>query len=267
MRVTWVHPSWRDLVIEELSRDGELRRRFLRNCGVDGAALALSSGGGIDGDRLRPLLTEDADWDALGDGLHHLVEDLDQPEAVRLLSVLGQAVDGVEADALAAMVLEKLEKRWHGHPVEVEALEAWTFAAGKLPPSPTVAATWLELEPAAAPDTPVELERFADWLRLAELLRMRDGELLGRFGFPARFEEIFDAFASALPADEPPVERDLRRDARMRLRRLDPARAADIQTDDPSELPAVFVEQFQLPEIDPLAPRFAVDRVLRDLVE
>src|SRR3954470_4422503 len=99
MRVTWVHPSWRDLVISELARDDGLRRRFLRHCRVDGAALALSSGGGSDGDRVRRLLTGDADWDARGDNLHRACSELAQDDAVRVLGVLGEAIDGVEEDA------------------------------------------------------------------------------------------------------------------------------------------------------------------------
>ena len=56
MRVDWVHPSWRDLVIESLADDAAARRHFLARCGVDGAALALSGGGGAAGERERPLL-------------------------------------------------------------------------------------------------------------------------------------------------------------------------------------------------------------------
>src|SRR3954465_11445184 len=195
MRVTWVHPSWRDLVISELARDDGLRRRFLRHCGVDGAALAVSSGGGSNGDRVRPLLTEDADWDALGDNLHHACSELAPDDATRLLGVLAEAIDGVEADALSAMVLERLEQRWSGHVVSVDALEAWTAAAGRLPPHATVGATWLELDrpgaapgsgpaPRGAPRGRVGRERFGDWLRLAELIARHDRELLGSLGFP-----------------------------------------------------------------------------------
>jgi hypothetical protein len=184
VRVTWVHPSWRDLVIDQLARDPELRRRFLRRCGVDGAALALSSAGGASGERVRPLLLEDADWDALGDGLYHLCEEVDRVGAVRLLQVLADADDGPELDALTALVLGRIERRFGATPVGVELLEAWAETAGRLPPAAAVAAMWLELEPAAAPETPVELERFADWLRLAELLQARDPALLKRLGFP-----------------------------------------------------------------------------------
>ena len=269
MRVTWVHPSWRDLVISELARDDELRRRFLRHCGVDGAALALSSGGGEDGDRVRPLLTEDADWDALGDNLHHACADLAPADAVRLLGVLGEAIDGVEADALSAMVLERLEQRWRGQVVAIDALEAWTAAAGKLPPTPTVAATWLELDPPAAPRTPVELERFADWLRLAELIAPRDRELLADLGFPDRCGEVLDAFIAEPPLTEPPVERELRVDALARLARLDPSRADDaLELVPVLDLSASIVQQFELPDLAlPSRSGFAVDRVLSDLLD
>src|SRR5207244_54097 len=53
--VTWVHPSWRDLVIEELAADAEARRGFLRACGIDGLLLALSAGGGVAGEPRPPL--------------------------------------------------------------------------------------------------------------------------------------------------------------------------------------------------------------------
>ena len=258
-----MHPSWRDLVIEQLAGDPVLRRRFLARCGVDGAALALSMAGGAGGERARPLLLEDADWDALGDGLYHLSEEVDRFGAVRLLRVLADAHDGAELEALTGLVLSRIERRFGCTPVGVELLEAWADAAGRLPPTSVMAATWFDLVPDLAPATPVELERFADWLRLAELMHARDEGLLARFGFPGRFESLIDAFLDQVPADEPPLERELRAETRQRIARLDPRFEFSIMAVDPLE-PAVLVRQFEPPALD---TRFAVDRVLRDLVE
>jgi hypothetical protein len=263
LRVDWVHPSWRDLVIEQLAGDPALRRRFLARCGVDGAALALSMAGGAGGDRARPLLREDADWDALGDGLFHLTEEVDRFGAVRLLRVLADAEDGAELEALIGLVLSRIERRFGATPVGVELLEAWTDAAGRLPPASALAATWFDLVPDLAPATPVELERFVDWLRLAELMHARDPNLLSRFGFPGRFESLIDAFLDQVPADEPPLERELRAEARQRIARLDPRFEFALFAVDSLE-PAALVRQFEAPAFD---TRFAVDRVLRDLVE
>jgi hypothetical protein len=265
MRVDWVHPSWRDLVIEELAADAELRRRFLAHCGVDGASLALSTGGGATGERFRPLVRCDADWDALGDGLHRVCDELDEGEAVRMLTVLEGSDD--EVRALRAMVLERLERRWQHEAVGIDGLEAWTEASDALPAFAIVAATWLELAPERAPRTPVELERFADWVRLAELLRIHGDDLLDRFGFPDRFGLTLDAFLRAQSNGEPEQERALRRETCRRLATLDPSRAGMALEWAPSEPLIEPMQAFELRPMDPLAPRFAVDRVLRDLVD
>jgi hypothetical protein len=265
MRVDWVHPSWRDLVIESLADDPAERRRFLRRCAVDGAAIALAGGGGATGERERPLLRDDADWDALGDGLYHLCAELDEAEAVRLLDVLADAGDGDEVRALAALVLKRLG--WGGKAVSVDAIGAWAALSARLDPRPAppaVAMTWLALEPTHAPETPGEMERMADWLRLAELLTERAPELMKGLGFPERYEHVLEAFATMTPPDEPVLERELRIEALTRVALLDPALTAQAINESlalrfESEAPAEHVTEAPAP------PGFPVDRVLRDL--
>jgi hypothetical protein len=92
--------------------------------------------------------------------------------------------------------------------------------------------------------------------------------MLGTLGFPDRCGDVLDAFVSASPMREPPVERELRIDALVRLARLDPARAGDaLELVPVLDLATAVVQQFELPRMDPLASSFAVDRVLRDLVD
>jgi hypothetical protein len=263
VRVDWVHPSWRDLVIQSLVANAEERRRFLSRCGVDGAAVALSTAGGSEGERVRPLLRDDADWDALGDALYHLCPELDEAEATRLLNVLADVHDGPELLALAEMVLKRLG--WSGKAVSVDAIGAWVALSARLDPRPdppAVAMTWLELEPSRPPETPEEIERMADWLRLAELLSERAPELLEGLGFPERYEHVLEAFAHALPREEPPVERELRIESLMRIAALDPALTADAAR----ESLALSLEATDpLPEALPASNGFPVDRVLNDL--
>jgi hypothetical protein len=263
LRVDWVHPSWRDLVIESLARDAAQRRRFLSRCGVDGAALALSFGGGAEGARERPLLREDADWDALGDGLHHLCADLDEAGAVRLLSVLEAAGEDPEVLALARLVIRRLG--WAGKAVSVDAICAWTPLAVRLDPRPeppAVAMTWLELEPDRLPRTPDELERFADWLRLAAVLDRHDRDLLRGLGFPGRHADLLREFAAESPSAEPPAERELRIESLTRLASLEP----DLGYQAVQEAAALRFE-LDPPVAAPVEkPRgFPVERVLSDL--
>jgi hypothetical protein len=263
MRVDWVHPSWRDLVIESLAADPQERRRFLRRCGVDGAAIALSTEGGASGERARPLLQRDADWDALGDGLYALCADLDEAEAIRLLDVLAAAGDDAEVKALSELVLKRLG--WSGQAVSVDAIGAWAAVSARLDPRPeppAVAMTWLELEPSHAPETPEELERMADWLRLAELLSARAPELIEGLGFPHRYEEVLEAFATSTPRDEPPLERELRIESLARLAGLDEQLSGRALNE---SLALSFENAEQVPDELPASNGFPIQRVLRDL--
>ena len=179
MRIEWVHPSWRDLVIEHLATDAQARLRFLSRCSVHGATLALSVAGGREGRRQLPLMITDADWDALADRLYLIVGELDVPDLTALLTSIEEAIRRLERDrpdaellALARSVLQRLTSIWDrdAAPVPLPALGAWFALAGGLPrdpapPSqPDLTRTWAELFPAVPPDLTDRLstERFAD---------------------------------------------------------------------------------------------------------
>ncbi len=60
--IDWIHPSCRDLAIEELAASSVDRQRFLQNCSEAGLFLASSLAGGQSGDRQLPLLQTAGDW-------------------------------------------------------------------------------------------------------------------------------------------------------------------------------------------------------------
>src|SRR3954447_1210057 len=133
MRVTWVHPSWRDLVIDELARDAGHRRDFLAAAELPGVLLALSGGGGALGGRRLPLLVADEDWDALGDAVHRLCAELGQDDLGALLGAfdraIGEAPRRERGELLAVAEMALGTARWRfdaGHqPWDVDALERW----------------------------------------------------------------------------------------------------------------------------------------------
>lgn len=237
MRIAWVHPSWRDLVIEHLAEDAGARRRFLRGCSINGALLALSFAGGATGDREAPLLRTDADWDVLTDRLHELVPELERAELIGLLDALGRMLDWVEpgaaqseGQALAGAVLARVASIWNrsGAPIALSELESWLALASELerrPTLPVLTLTWAALLPSDAP-TLLDLsalERFADWLALVDLLMTRDARRLSELGFPGQAMAICQAFLSEVASgrdaiDEraiAPVTRALTRIARV----------------------------------------------------
>jgi len=242
-RVAWVHPSWRDLVIEELATDKEARRAFLRGCSVEGILLALSTGGGVTGERSLPLLIEDADWDLAGDRAVGFLSELDDPVVVRLLTALSEAHSvaserqTAELEALAGSVLEQLARRWNSarRVIPVGVLAAWFELAAKLPqrlPEPELAPTWIEHLPTDRVDISdqSDLTHVDDWIALAALVREHRPQMLAAFGFPERQAEVlqglvFDAGSSAEGASPPPF-RDLLVSILRRLADLAPEHAA-----------------------------------------
>ena len=202
--IGWVHPSWRDLVIEELSHDTEVRQRFLRACGADGAALALSHAGGAAGERTLPLLATDSDWDVLGDRLHGLLRELEDQDLARVLFAVADAlaatsdpVQQLEAQSLATYLLGATRRGWdqQRRPLSVFLLEAWyalnANVAERVDP-PRLAATWAELHPGSRVLQRAdrsELSRADEWLALAQLLLDRDPAALHALGFYHRGDQ------------------------------------------------------------------------------
>ncbi len=241
--VTWVHPSWRDLVIDEITNDEPSRQAFLRGCGAHGAALALSTAGG-GGTRELPFLQEDADWDALADRLGVLVPELEPPEVTLLLEAVAEATRQAppgarrEVDALAHQLLERVGRLWETGTatVPVGMVGAWRSLAAELPEPPplperAVAATWIELLPAGDVDLAATGETAAldDWLALTELLAADAPDLLARLGFPARPADTLRAIVASArtPPELDGPARTLLVRVLQRIGRLQPQLADD----------------------------------------
>lgn len=216
MRVAWVHPSWRDLVIEHLAADRAARARFLSASEPDGVSLALAVGGGSTGQRRLPLLREDADWDLLTDRVAHLIGDGDTLALAQILTALEAAVadiDGLgparEARALASYTLDRIRRDWdQSHRVlDVHLLETWLGVAQRLrgkPELPNVARTWGELLPARAPELEQpDLERFDRWLGLAGVLKRFAPTVLDELAFPRRYKDLLLDFWTLVRSAEP----------------------------------------------------------------
>ena len=208
MRVEWVHPSWRDLVIGRLKDDADARREFIKRAGVHGAVLALSTAGGSAGERRLPLIGADEDWDALTDRLYRLIPEVEPAELVMVLTALTETIDDLagteavgEARAVARAALSRATSLWDAAhaPIPLLALDGWVALARRIKPRPSLpdlSITWVELLPARAPelDDHGSLERFAEWLWLCQLLSGYDPEQGDEFGFGSEHLELLAQF-------------------------------------------------------------------------
>ena len=285
MKVAWVHPSWRDLVIEHLRSDAVAREQFLRQTSVYGALLAISIAGGADGTRKLPLLVGDSDWDALNDRLFALLPDLGDIEQIALLDHLTAAFTGLDGDvqqvelrALAGSVLERVYRLAEASPspIGLPLLEAWLALGTCVGLPPDVAAlkrTWAELVPSASPplDDPRALQRFVDWLTLADLLGRRCSQTLDDLGFQMQSRPIISGFLEQVDASIefiPIYESNPLIAAVMLIETLHPTstarRLAAVLRPDPNfaDPPSVHLPD----HVEEIAPDvFDIERVLSDL--
>jgi hypothetical protein len=209
--VTWVHPSWRDLVIEELAADPAARRNFVERCSVDGLLLALSHAGGRHGARAQPLLVDDADWDGAAQRIHELVPALDEPQLLALLASLAAAIGSADArtaaelQALAATALQRVTSLWRSGAWAPDGplLDSWLRLSAhvpEMPPGPELELMWQRvIPPATTPYSIAEAERYARWLRVARSLVRRSSDPAGWLGFPDAYGRELDALLDLDP--------------------------------------------------------------------
>ena len=208
MRVQWVHPTWRELVIAQLAGDEAARRRFLLRSGVYGIELALSTANDDPDARRLPLIGCDGDRDAVADRLFELVTELEPTELLALLACLGQAIEELEGcgEALEAHAMAKTTAIARGHPVGRRRITDPPAPAGRVvrggrphrwtaqapTPIPDLGRAPPRLQP--EPDDRAAVERFADWLSLCELLWDYDPELKTRLGHNDEHVELMASF-------------------------------------------------------------------------
>jgi hypothetical protein len=179
--LAWVHPSWRDVIIDHVAADDARRHRFLERSDLDGLLLAISVAGGSAGERVLPFVRTDSDWDTITDRLVRLAPDLDRPDLLALLAALETgAVHRAwvpehahpELDAMVKSVLDRIRRAWDraDEPIDVSLLVAWVDAAvaADITYMPRLARTWIDLVPTAAMTfaTPSDVARLADFERL-----------------------------------------------------------------------------------------------------
>jgi hypothetical protein len=230
-RFDWVHPSWRDVVIEHLMKHPGARRRFLSRCGVDGLALALSVSGGRAGERSLPLLQRSDDWGVTRVRAVELIPTLGDQEQRRLLAGLRGLSRSVkepslesEANQLQREVLEALVADWNASAKVIARASLELFYKVSLEVRPLVAgphleATWAALAPGLIEFEPPELdvdsvleqefdtyllERAMDFLTI---VAANEPRFLQQIGWPDSFRtttgaayQMLEAFASEADA-------------------------------------------------------------------
>jgi hypothetical protein len=219
----WMHPSWRDMVIEFLVDHKEARENFLSKAGANGLALAISTGGGKLGHRKFPLLIEPMDWAIFTESMSKTIETATILDTRNLLTAVLNALR-IEHNAdtqpivarpplrgVAERSLTACRTKWSN--------SAWTILAGDLaayyeiseflrplPPSPDLSDSWQR----HWDDARVQMEQFDpyvgelevgdidDWFGLSDIVSRYEPRFLKQIRFPAAYISCIKDFLPAL---------------------------------------------------------------------
>lgn len=189
VRFDWIHPSYRDLVIDELAADLPLQQDFLARTSVEGIKLALSEAGGGGGSRLRPLVGSSESWELIRRRCSKIAASGRDREATAVLQIL---LDAVHSDESASQVQELREllaeccsatvHAWdaRGTEIQSEALRTYVRAAQQFAgeaPYPRLEPTWFaaaallreDLDAETLPDSSL-VERWRRVIEYAEAI-------------------------------------------------------------------------------------------------
>ena len=156
--VDWMHPSYRDLVIDELARASGLQQSFLSSTGLGGIKLAISDTGGACGDRRLPLMNSPESWDVLRLRSEHVAESGTTSQIAELINTLDSAGKAAEDANTCARFREILSvvclracRRWNGSGEALEPNVLSTYVAATtglkpLPPIPDIWPSWIYAE-------------------------------------------------------------------------------------------------------------------------
>jgi len=138
--VRWIHPSYRDLVIEELAADNALSRMFLNGAAAEGIALALSMGGGARGDRDLPLLQTADSWDTLATAYARLAA-----EDPRSLPEMADQLAGVAGTGAGSPVPIRISSAARDTSRRVASLMGSAWESGSIAPTVRSLRTYFRL--------------------------------------------------------------------------------------------------------------------------
>lgn len=217
--VSWIHPSYRDIVIDELARDLASQAQFLSRASVIGVNLALSEAGGEEGTRVRPLLGSLSNWERLHSRCRALAEVAGESSVRDLLAVLNMASSSTRAKERANPILLSVYEGFLHRvltdriALDVATLEVLWQAAWILGASdrfPRLRKAWISSARELLSDgslchlTVRDLEKYHG---MCDLIRKRDPVLWASPSFSRRHERVIAVVLAALE-DESEYQED-----------------------------------------------------------
>jgi hypothetical protein len=216
----WVHPSMRDLVINYLVSNKNSRIEFLSKCSLGGISLALSIGGGSEGTRTFPLVTDMDDQAIFIKRIKELINTIDSDQLVLLLETISEAkrkiaeIEDIEIinsiNEIFEAAIDSLLMRWNidNDLIDIKLIKIYykIIQGSKIyRPAPPLKYTWDKIfgKMAEATYYSEDYVDSDDWSELEEFLEFvkivmhEEPRLLRYVNFPDCFSKLATNFINA----------------------------------------------------------------------
>ena len=152
--VDWIHPSYRDLIIEELARDLPRQRKFIRRASPAGLKLAISESGGQSGQRRFPLMTSEECWIDLRNRAAEIIHQGNARTGGELIEAFSSALRESSSketrnriEAQVQFLCKETEEAWRNPELEMDAEPLRSYieachAVGRTPLLPMLQNVW-----------------------------------------------------------------------------------------------------------------------------
>ncbi|MGH7184572.1 MAG: hypothetical protein ACREJN_21715, partial [Nitrospiraceae bacterium] len=204
-RIDWIHPSCRDLVIEELASEPRLEKRFVEGMSLQGIKLAISGTGGASGERQLPLMNKATNWDILSERCLILAKEASEHKICDLLTALSSACRESSdpwknnwLKKIISSVCTAVCDRWNTSDDTISSVTLETYCNASIlaipfPPVPNLNTSWINLLQnmrdallVAEDGDLVDPERVLDWAKFASVVRDNEPRFLRVVGFPSK---------------------------------------------------------------------------------
>lgn len=212
--VEWIHPSYRDLVIEKVSNDTKMSKRLLEFGSIDIIKLAISDTGGQEGERRLPLLTSNEQWEIFRERCLELVDEITNDDSIISLlvtlrsSYLNSSEKSTERDKISQIskeILERLNNKWNANEKELtpQILDAYfrlSLIVTPLPSSPNVKCSWdstfkkFKKGIKLSKNSAFDIDLFSPWIELLYIIKNNEPRFLKQVSFTEQYREIIKGF-------------------------------------------------------------------------
>jgi hypothetical protein len=214
--VGWIHPSYRDLVIEQLRDGGSLKSEFLNRMNMAGIKLALSDVDDSTGRARFQLISSADDWETLQRRALEVARRSGVAHCADLLTVLVAAIDsslGQERSELLTILkfsCRVVREKWDSGQVELSATAIGAYATASertspMEPMPALDATWKAAVESLAQqiadedfDFLLEYSALDEFLFLVDEIRKSEPRFIRRQRFPESLEGTFETLLSRI---------------------------------------------------------------------